>query len=210
MQLRALNARAGQKDNSDLLRKAELRRCFCRDVKRANIFLAGAGFGEMFRHAWCQKARYTLALDTNARKVADFRFHFPGADVRVADFQTFQEWPQRHRFQIADFDAFGDLYPGMLHFLDDAPWEDPLDIIVGDSKVLAFKRSGHVSPQLAHARKRTSFMGARHLDSYMERFVWPWWKRVAMKRGFEIARKCYRSNKEKTVAYYALRLVASS
>ncbi len=53
-------------------------------------------------------------------------------------------------------------------------------------------------------------MGARHLDSYMERFVWPWWKRVAMKRGFEIARKCYRSNKEKTVAYYALRLVASS
>ncbi len=86
MQLCTLNAKASQKDNSDLLRKAELRRWFCKDVKRANIFLAGAGFGEMFKHAWRQKAEYTLALDTNARKIEDWRFHFPEIDARTADF----------------------------------------------------------------------------------------------------------------------------
>jgi hypothetical protein len=209
VQLRALNARGRQKDNSDLLRKAELRRWFCEDVKRADIFLAGAGLGEMFKHAWRHKARYTLALDTNAQKIADWRFHFPEADARVADFQSFQDWPDQHRFQIADFDAFGDLYPGMLYFLDNAPWEDPLDIIVGDSKVLAFKRSGHISPQLMYGRKKSCFMGARRLDSYMERFVWPWWKRITAKRGLGITRKCCVSNREKTVAYYALRINAS-
>jgi hypothetical protein len=161
VQLRVLNVKAGQKDNSDLFRKAELRRWFCQDVKRADIFLAGAGFGEMFRHAWWAKASYTLALDTNVRKVEDLRFHFPEMDARIADFQTFREWPERRCFRIADFDAFGELYPGILHFLDDAPWNVPLDIIVGDSKVLAFKRNGHVSPPTDARPKGDLFHGGK-------------------------------------------------
>ncbi len=97
----------------------------------------------------------------------------------------------------------------MLHFLDGAAWKEPLDIIVGDSKVLAFRRNGHISPQLLYGRKKTRFMGVRRLDSYMERFVWPWWKRVTMKRGLRITKKHCVSNKGKTVAYYALRLTTS-
>ncbi|MCF6286942.1 MAG: hypothetical protein L3K26_17400, partial [Candidatus Hydrogenedentes bacterium] len=116
VQLCALNRRAGQKDNSDLFRKAELRRRICGDVENASIFLAGSGFGQMFRHAWRDKARYTLALDTNKRKVEELRFQFPNVDARVANFSTFTDWPFRRRFQIADFDAFGNLYPGIAHF----------------------------------------------------------------------------------------------
>lgn len=208
VQLCALNRRPQQKDNSDLLRKVELRRRICGEVKWANVFLAGSGFGQMFRHAWRDKARYTLALDTNSRKVDELRFHFPNVDARLADFSTFTDWPSGRRFQIGDFDTFGELYPGISHFFAKAPWRTPFYVVVGDSGPLAFKRMGHVPHQLRRGKSRTCFLGARDLDSYMERLVWPWWERIAATHGLDIVCRAWLANKEKTVAYYALKLDA--
>ncbi len=206
VQLRTLNCRTGQKDNSDLLRKVELRRRLCKDVKRANVFLAGAGFGQMFRHAWRGKADYTLALDTNKRKIDELRFHFPSVDGRVADCNTFTDWPTGKRFQIADFDAFGDLYPGILRFFAEAPWRTPLYLAVGDGAPLAFKRMGHVPCQLRRTKAGTRYWGSRDLDSYMERLVWPWWEKIAKKHGLDIMSRAWLGNREKTLAYYALKI----
>ena len=206
VQLRSLNKRAQQKDNSDLLRKVELRRRLCAEVKHANLFLAGSGFGQMYRHAWRDKARYTLALDTNGSKVEDFRSHFPNVDAQIGDFNTFSTWPTRRRFQIADFDAFGELYPGISHFFANAPWRTPLYVVAGDSGPLSFKRMGHVPSQLRGGAFRTRYMGTRDLDSYMDRLVWPWWEKLAMVNNLNIERKAWLGNKEKTVAYYGLKL----
>ena len=205
VQLHALNQRARQKDNSDLLRKVELRRRLCQEVKRANIFLAGAGFGQMFRHAWREKAGYTLALDTNRRKMDELCFHFPDVDGRVADFNTFTDWPAKRPFQVVDFDAFGDLYPGILHFFANAPWQTPLYVVVGDAGPLAFKRMGHITSQLRRRRTGTCYWGPRDLDTYMERLVWPWWEKIAKRHGLDITCRAWLGNREKTLAYYALK-----
>jgi hypothetical protein len=206
MQLRSVDSRIRQKDNSDVVRKAQLRHYFCRDVKRADIFLAGAGYGEMFKQVWRQQEKYVLAVDTNEWKINQLRFHFPNIDARVGDFRDFEDWPRRVGFRIADFDAFGDQYPGMRHFMESAPWHTPLDIIVGDSSVLAFKRSGHLPAQIVRGRLKGCFMGARDLDSYMDRFVWPWWAERAKEYALQVVHKASTSNREKTVFYYAIRL----
>lgn len=198
-----MNGRGGRKDESDLFRKVELRRRIGKDVGHADIFLAGAGFGQMYRQVWRAKARYALALDTNPHKIEELKFQYPSLDVRVGDFGTFTDWPRGRRFEIADFDASGNLYPGIAHFFDNAPWRLPFYAVVGDGGPLAFSRNGHL-PAAVH--RAAPYAGPRDMEAYMERMVWPWWWRQVKRRGLEVLKCAWIANSENTVVYYALKL----
>ena len=206
VQLHALNKRSRQRDNSNLYRKVELRRRLCHGLHGAPTYLAGCGLGQMYRHVWRDLVGYTPGLDTNLTKVAEFRAHFPQVDARVADFRRFEGWTAQYRFQVADFDAFGNQYPGIRHFLASNRWASPLYLVVADPGVLAFKLAGYVSPDLRRWPDMHRYLGPRDLDTYLRRFVWPWWVKTAARHGIGIGRSISIGNKEKTVVYYGLEL----
>ncbi len=159
----------------------------------------------MFRNVWRGKARYTLALDINAAKVRDFRHHFPRVDVRCADIGTFSDWPRGVKYQVADFDAFGNLYPAMRAFLQGQMWTAPLVVIVGDASLLRFKREGRLPLELWKEDRKGLYRGPRHAATYVEYFVWPWWRRLARRHGLVMDERMVAFNKGKTVAYYGIR-----
>lgn len=187
-----------------MVRKVAIRSQISRETHRANIYLAGCGFGLMFRNVWREKAQYTLALDTCAAKVKDFAYHFPAADIRCADATKFSEWPPGILFQIADFDTFGDPYPLVRAFFQAGNWMTPLIVVVGDSKLLHFKRAGIVPPELWKRSRRGIYRGLRDAETYVDRLVWPWWARLALKNQLTIKERSVAFNRGKTVAYYGL------
>jgi len=133
---------SSQKDNSELFKKVLLRSRFAADVNNVDIYLPACGRGLMFRHVWKRKADYVLALDTSKEKIKDFKYHFPGVDARVADINTFKDWPKHAGFRIADFDVYGSPYRAIIHFLDNAIWKTPLYIFVTDGLPLWLARGG--------------------------------------------------------------------
>jgi len=205
VQLRTLNRRPGQKDNSEWLRKVKIRAHIARDLQRSNVYLAGCGFGQMFRNVWREKAQYTLALDTNPVKVREFKHHFSHVDVRCADIGTFVDWPRGIKFQIADFDAFGNPYPAMRAFFQNQIWADPVVIVVCDASLLSFKRGGRLPSDLWQRGHEGQYRGLRDAGTYMEFFVWPWWRRLARRHGLAIDERVTAFNRGKTVAYYGIR-----
>lgn len=209
VQLRTLNRRREQKDNSDLIRKVVIRSHLSKEVRRANVFLAGCGFGLMFKNVWREKARYTLAIDTSAPKISDFMHHFPKIDARCADAIAFADWPEGVIFQIADFDAFGDPYPMIRTFFAGKKWTAPLVVIVGDARVLHFRRTGVVSPELWNTSRKGTYRGLRNADTYMNKLVWPWWSRLSRKNHLTIKERMITFNRGRSVVYYGLQLDAS-
>lgn len=198
-----------RKDNKGFFHKITLRRQFTNAATGINLYLPACGCGVMFEQVWQDKANYVLALDMAKEKVGHFRYRHPTVDVRVADINTFSDWPENVKFSIADFDVYGSPYKAISNFLHARVWATPLYIIVTDGIPLWLGRSGFLPAELTGEKKSVRVLGLEARNNYFEAIIWPWWTDLAARLNLSLKEYVVLWKKGKCVVYYALKLTSS-
>ena len=205
-QSRTRSARILRTDNRGFYTKIVLRRRFTEAIERVPVYLPACGCGVMFEQVWRAKATYVLALDMLQEKISHLRFHHPDVDARVADINSFCDWPVNVRFAIADFDVYGSPYRGIKNFLDSRAWSSPLYVTVTDGLPCWLGRGGLLPRELVREGHAVRVKDTAARRKYFDAIVWPWWEGAARANGLAVHEHVVLWKKGKRVAYYALRL----
>lgn len=192
--------------NGEIIKKIWLRRFFANSTLGANIYLAGCGRGSMLKSVWLEKSAYILAIDRDPASVSFLKYHFPEIDVREADFNSFHDWPKNIRFQIADFDPYGNPYDAIENFFRHQSFKYPFLAFVTDGMPLCLTRSGILPKQFRSDSLGCRLLEPRIRDIYFESLVWPWWHEIAAQYGSRVKSTALFWKKGKMVAYYAVQL----